>query len=101
MCYGNRLQRQVDCLSGLGVAVHGFRPLHVMDTRFEGCHRDFFDAPNRVDELLFHPVIGLLRTGVRDFSEFRVTTVSGKDVLPAIDVYGALAAVDPCLIAGR
>ena len=67
MCYGNRLQRQVDCLSSLGAAVHDFRPLHVMDTRFEGCHRDFLDAPNHVDEIPFHPVNRLVPHGGWEF----------------------------------
>ena len=72
-----------------------------MHARFEGRHRDLFDTPNRVGELLFHPVVGLLRPGVWDFGELGVSASSGEHVLPPVDVDRALAAVYPGLIAGR
>jgi hypothetical protein len=70
-----------------------------MHTRFEGDHGDFLLPTNRVGELFFDAVVGLLLRRVGDGRELGVAAASGKDVLLLVHMDGALGAVQPYLCA--
>src|SRR5262245_52529485 len=90
-------QRQADRLSCLGTANHCFGPLHVMHTRFEGCHSDPLLPANSGGELFLHAVVGLILRRIGDLCELGIAAATSEDVLLLVHIDSALGAVKPYL----